>query len=128
MTRLEQRTDALILIVDGQVVVIFLPNPAQFPNDGIRYQDQETRYALPAPGNRVRTLHLRQAISADRSLFIQEIEIMEIKYGFVPNAQEMTAWRVRRRYRLVKGGHPQITLVHYTRGPVTRESRHSALI
>ncbi|KIJ61081.1 hypothetical protein HYDPIDRAFT_159917 [Hydnomerulius pinastri MD-312] len=84
--------------VEGQVVLIFLPNPAQFPNDGIRYQDQETRYALPAPGNR-------------------EIEVMEIKYGFVPNSQENTAWRVRRRYRLQKGGHPQITLVHYTRGP-----------
>lgn len=48
---------------------------------------------------------------------------MEIKYGFVPNTQETNAWRVRRRYRLIKGGHPQITLVHYTRGPVIRESR-----
>ncbi|KAF8549526.1 hypothetical protein OG21DRAFT_1515109 [Imleria badia] len=85
--------------VEGQVILIFLPNPAQFPNDGIRYQDQETRYALTAPGNR-------------------EIEVMEIKYGFVPNSQETTAWRLRRRYRLIKGGHPQITLVHYTRGPM----------
>ncbi|KAF8133331.1 hypothetical protein EV363DRAFT_1430654 [Boletus edulis] len=85
--------------IEGQVVLIFLPNPAQFPNDGIRYQDQETRYALPAPGNR-------------------EIEVMEIKYGFVPNTQETTAWRLRRRYRLIKGGHPHFTLVHYTRGPV----------
>ncbi|KAF9235672.1 hypothetical protein BU15DRAFT_51129 [Melanogaster broomeanus] len=84
--------------VEGQVVLIFLPNPAQFPNDGIHYQDQETRYALPASGSR-------------------EIEVMEVKYGFVPNSQETAAWRVRRRYRLLKGGHPQITLVHYTRGP-----------
>lgn len=53
---------------------------------------------------------------------------MEIKYGFVPNAQETTAWRLRRRYRLVKGGHPQITLVHYTRGPVIRESRPMLLV
>jgi len=43
---------------------------------------------------------------------------LEIKCGFVPNAQETTAWRLRRRYRLTKGGHPHITLVHYTRGPV----------
>lgn len=49
---------------------------------------------------------------------------MEIKYGFLPNTQEANAWRIRRRYRLIKGGHPQITLVHYTRGPVIRESRH----
>lgn len=48
---------------------------------------------------------------------------MEIKYGFVPNTQETTAWRLRRRYRLIKGGDPRITLVHYTRGPVIRESR-----
>ena len=48
--------DVLGLISEGQVVLIFLPNPAQFPNDGIRYQDQETRYALPAPGNRVHVL------------------------------------------------------------------------
>ncbi|KAG9308472.1 hypothetical protein JVU11DRAFT_11814 [Chiua virens] len=87
--------------VENQVMLLFLPNPAQFPNDGIRYQDQETRYALPAPGNRAR-----------------EIEVMEIKYGFVPNSQEASAWRVRRRYRLLKGGHSHITLVHYTRGPM----------
>ncbi|KAG8214832.1 NADP-dependent oxidoreductase domain-containing protein [Butyriboletus roseoflavus] len=93
------RADVLTSITEGQVVLIFLPNPAQPPNDGIRYQDQETRYALPVPGNR-------------------EIEVMEIKYGFVPNTQETSAWRVRRRYRLIKGGHPHITLVHYTRGPM----------
>jgi hypothetical protein len=28
---------------------------------------------------------------------------------------------VRRRYRLSKGGNPQLMLVHYTRGPATRE-------
>jgi hypothetical protein len=48
---------------------------------------------------------------------------MEIKYGFVPNSQDASAWRVRRRYRLVKGGHPHVTLVHYSRGPAIRESR-----
>ncbi|KAL4075107.1 hypothetical protein V8B97DRAFT_1867668 [Scleroderma yunnanense] len=85
---------------DGQLILLFLQNPAQFPNDGIRYQDQETRGAVPV-GNR-------------------EIEISEIKFGFIPNSQDTTAWRLRRRYRLHKGGHPQLVLVHYTRGPSTQ--------
>ncbi|KAI6028022.1 hypothetical protein BKA83DRAFT_4237420 [Pisolithus microcarpus] len=71
--------------------------PAQFPNDGIRYQDQETRLVIPVSN--------------------REMEISETKYGFVPNSQDTTAWRVRRRYRLHRGGHPQLVLVHYARGP-----------
>lgn len=54
-------------------------------------------------------------------LDIQEIEISEVKHGFVPNSQDTTAWRVRRRYCLHKGGHPQLVLVHYTRGPAIRQ-------
>lgn len=116
--------DVSVSIAEGQVVLIFLPNPAQFPNDGIRYQDQETRYAVAAPGNRVSVTPSYAHAKSKLSLCPQEIEVMEIKYGFVPNMQETTAWRLRRRYRLLKGGHPQLTLVHYTRGPVIRESRH----
>lgn len=82
---------------EGQLTLLYLQNPRQFPNDGIRYQDQETRYALPIAN--------------------REIEISEVKHGFVPNSQDTTAWRVRRRYCLHKGGHPQLVLVHYTRGP-----------
>ncbi|KAI6012978.1 hypothetical protein EDC04DRAFT_3121296 [Pisolithus marmoratus] len=82
---------------EGQLFLLYLQNPAQFPNDGIRYQDQETRYVIPV-GNR-------------------EMEVSETKYGFVPNSQDTTAWRLRRRYRLHRGGHPQLVLVHYTRGP-----------
>lgn len=37
---------------EGQLTLLYLQNPRQFPNDGIRYQDQETRYALPI-ANRV---------------------------------------------------------------------------
>lgn len=44
----------------------------------------------------------------------------EIKSGFIPGSQDQTAWRLRRRYRLLKGGHPNFVLVHYTRGPSTR--------
>lgn len=39
--------------VEGQLVLLYLQNPAQFPNDGVRYQDQETRGTVPV-GNRVR--------------------------------------------------------------------------
>jgi hypothetical protein len=61
---------------------------------------------------------------------MQELEITEIKFGFIPDSQDTTAWRVRRRYRLHKGGHPQLVLVHYTRGPQTRQSsvRDNAVI
>ncbi|KAI5989949.1 hypothetical protein EDD15DRAFT_2282944 [Pisolithus albus] len=82
---------------EGQLFLLYLQNPTQFPNDGIRYQDQETRLVIPV-GNK-------------------EMEISETKYGFVPNSQDTTAWRVRRRYRLHRGGHPQLVLVHYARGP-----------
>ncbi|KAJ3555780.1 hypothetical protein NM688_g2382 [Phlebia brevispora] len=67
-----------------------------FPNDGIRYQDQEQRYVFPAGGNR-------------------ELEVLEIKFGFIPGHDQL-AYRVRRRYRFVKGGHPQLVLIHYSRG------------
>lgn len=39
--------------IEGQLILLYLQNPAQFPNDGIRYQDQETRGTV-AVGNRVR--------------------------------------------------------------------------
>jgi hypothetical protein len=42
---------------------------------------------------------------------------MEARHGFVPLSGEMAASRVRRRYRLTKGGHPFLVLIHYSRGP-----------
>ncbi|KAF7768088.1 hypothetical protein Agabi119p4_7331 [Agaricus bisporus var. burnettii] len=83
---------------EGQTYVIFLPPDRPFPNDGVRYQDNEGKYGVPAANGR-------------------EMEVCEIKFGFVPNSQDQQAWRFRRRYRLIKGGHPQLVLVHYTRGP-----------
>ncbi|EIW81519.1 hypothetical protein CONPUDRAFT_165633 [Coniophora puteana RWD-64-598 SS2] len=82
---------------EGQVLLIFQPNLGQFPIDGIRYQEPENRMSIPVPGGR-------------------ELEVVEAKYGFVPGGDQ-TAGRMRRRYRLHKGGHPQLTLVHYSRGP-----------
>lgn len=38
---------------EGQVLLLFLPSQTSFPNDGIKYQDQETRFAIPVGSNRV---------------------------------------------------------------------------
>ncbi|KII91012.1 hypothetical protein PLICRDRAFT_28867 [Plicaturopsis crispa FD-325 SS-3] len=84
--------------IEGQVALIFLPPSSPFPNDGIRWQEGEQRMSIPAGNN-------------------LELEVCETKYGFIPNSSDTNAWRVRRRYRLQKGGHPQLVLVHYTRGP-----------
>ena len=43
--------------VDGQVFLIFMAHQLPFPNDGIRYQDQEQRYLFPAGANRVSSGH-----------------------------------------------------------------------
>ncbi|KAG1883950.1 hypothetical protein F4604DRAFT_1677132 [Suillus subluteus] len=58
-------------------------------NDGIRWQDQESRYTIP----------------------VQRGTIAEVKFGFIPNSQDTAAWR----YRLHKGSHPQLVLIHYSR-------------
>ncbi|KAI0060462.1 hypothetical protein BV25DRAFT_1908449 [Artomyces pyxidatus] len=82
---------------DGQLCLLFIPAQFSFPPDGIRFLEQEQRYAIPIAGGR-------------------ELEVIEARYGFVPNSPETTASRVRRRYRLSKGGHAQLVLVHYSRG------------
>ena len=51
----------------------------------------------------------------------QELELTEVKFGFVP-MQDQVASKIRRRYRLIKGGHPQLILIHYSRGQSIRES------
>ncbi|CAL1713720.1 unnamed protein product [Somion occarium] len=81
---------------DGQLYLIFVPPQMSLPIDGIRYQDTEQSYRIPLGAGR-------------------EMEIAEVKFGFVP-LQDQVAYRVRRRYRLNKGGHPQLVLIHYTRG------------
>jgi len=83
---------------EGQMFLIYLTMQLPFPPDGIRYQEQEQKAIIPAGNGR-------------------ELEVMEVKFGFIPNSQDTTAWRVRRRYRLHKGGHPQLVIIHYGRGP-----------
>ncbi|KAI0727950.1 hypothetical protein C8Q72DRAFT_425755 [Fomitopsis betulina] len=82
---------------EGQVYLIFLMHQLPFPPDGIRYQEQEQQAIIPVSQNR-------------------ELEVMEVKFGFIPNSTDTTAWRVRRRYRMNKGGHQQLVLIHYSRG------------
>ncbi|ESK91767.1 swi snf and rsc complex subunit ssr4 [Moniliophthora roreri MCA 2997] len=83
---------------EGQVYLIYLTQPQHgFPNDGIRWQEMETKYVVPVGGGQ------------------RELEVHESKFGFIPGADN-AAWRLRRRYRLLKGGHPNVYLVHYTRG------------
>ncbi|RDX48809.1 hypothetical protein OH76DRAFT_1404360 [Lentinus brumalis] len=81
---------------EGQLFLIFQTPQLGFPIDGIVYQDREQRYTIPQQDGR-------------------ELEVAEVKFGFIPGIDSM-AYRVRRRYRLQKGGHPQLVLVHYSRG------------
>ncbi|KAH9985738.1 hypothetical protein BJV77DRAFT_1031425 [Russula vinacea] len=83
---------------DGQIYLLFIPGGVNFPLDGIRYMEHEQRYAIPLPPD------------------AYELEVIEARHGFVPLSGEVAASRVRRRYRLIKGGHPFLVLVHYSRG------------
>ena len=47
---------------------------------------------------------------------------METKFGFIPGPGETVANRVRRKFRMSKGGNPQLFLVHYSRGQAVRKS------
>ncbi|KAF9052430.1 hypothetical protein BDZ89DRAFT_1056784 [Hymenopellis radicata] len=85
---------------EGQLYLIFLPHQTPFPNDGIRYLEAEAKFAMPGPHGR-------------------EIEVHESKHGFIPNSGDPNAWRLRRRFRIMKGGNASLALVHYTRGPST---------
>lgn len=40
-------------ITDGQILLLFLSTQVPFPNDGIRYQDAEVKYAMPVGTTRV---------------------------------------------------------------------------
>jgi len=76
-------------------MLIFVPQQLAFPTDGLRYQENEQKYVIPVSG--------------------RELEVCEVRFGFIPN-HDNAAFRVRRRYRLTKGGHPQLFLIHYFRG------------
>lgn len=110
------------MCADGQLLLIFMAPQNNFPIDGIRYQEAETRYIIPAGSNRVRFfLPLVPTKTETLLLLQQDLEIWEAKFGFIPGSTDTSAWRVRRRYRLSKGGHPQLVLVHYGKGSAVRK-------
>jgi len=82
---------------EGSVHLLFLAPHMQFPADGIRYLENEQRYTMAAGNGR-------------------EVEVAETKFGFFPNSEDTAAFRVRRKFKLVKGGNPQLCLVHYSKG------------
>ncbi|KAH9932751.1 uncharacterized protein BXZ73DRAFT_46662 [Epithele typhae] len=84
---------------DGSLFLVFQTPQLQCPPDGIVYQDREQKYYLPCGNNK-------------------ELEVCEVKLGFVPGVDQF-AYRVRRRFRMYKGGHPQLMLIHYSRGQST---------
>ncbi|KAI0823959.1 hypothetical protein BC628DRAFT_463741 [Trametes gibbosa] len=102
-TQLAQHTPFTWSYIDkpteGQLFLIFQMPQLPFPVDGLAYQDREQRYNIPIAGGR-------------------ELEVFEVKFGFIPGV-DTTAFRARRRFRLAKGGHPQLVLIHYSRGQAT---------
>lgn len=74
----------------------------QFPPDGIRYLENEQRYTVSAGNGR-------------------EVEVAETKFGFIPGSEDTAAFRVRRKFKMMKGGNPQLCLVHYSKGQPMRE-------
>ncbi|KAF5380264.1 hypothetical protein D9757_008212 [Collybiopsis confluens] len=81
---------------DGQTFVMFHIQSG-FPNDGIRWQEPESKFTIGQGTPK-------------------EMEVGEVKFGFIPGSGEATASRIRRRYRLLHGGLQQLWIVHYTRG------------
>ncbi|KAG8707191.1 hypothetical protein FRC08_000658 [Ceratobasidium sp. 394] len=82
------------------------------PNEG----DVYVYFQVSAPTPLIDGLQYLEPESSYRPL--QELEVHETRFGFVPGINgEKEASRVRKRYRLAHGGHPNIVLVHYTKGP-----------
>ncbi|KAF9520847.1 hypothetical protein BS47DRAFT_1335516 [Hydnum rufescens UP504] len=77
--------------------IYLLQSPQKLPPDGIRYLEEEQRFAMSVGPN-------------------VEMEILETKGGFIPGGGDAFAWRVRRIFRLTKGGHPSMAILHYSRG------------
>ena len=40
--------DLMFLDIDGMILLLFLPHNSQFPIDGIRFQEPEAKFTLPA--------------------------------------------------------------------------------
>ena len=53
---------------------------------------------------------------------VWEVEVMKSKHVFAPGSGENVASCTRQKFRLVKGGNPQLILVHYCSGQAVRKS------
>lgn len=82
--------------VDGQIFLVWLSPESSMhpPPDGLQYMDSENCYRIDIGAN--------------------TIEIFEHKYGFHPTTETHTS-RIRRRFRLIKGGNDQLWLIYYLR-------------
>jgi len=80
---------------EGETHAIYLIQGTRLPPDGIRYLEDETRINMNSGQ--------------------VELEVLESKSGYVPGVDSV-AWRVRRLFRLSKGGHGSMAMLHYSRG------------
>ncbi|EJT98626.1 hypothetical protein DACRYDRAFT_110532 [Dacryopinax primogenitus] len=80
---------------DNDLYLVYHTNNVHWANDGVRFLENESSFRAQIAGH--------------------ELEVKETKYGFIPGA-ETQANRVRRKFRLLKGGSPHLWLIHYTRG------------
>ena len=81
----------------------------------VHYRRRKRSSASSSPSR-----YSRQLLTCDTR--VQEVEVMESKFGFIPGSGENVANRIRRKFRMVKGGNPQLILVHYGRSQAARES------
>ncbi|KZV96512.1 hypothetical protein EXIGLDRAFT_733178 [Exidia glandulosa HHB12029] len=90
---------------EGQMFLAFLmPQAPGVPQDGIRYLEKDVKYPIPSGPD-------------------TEVEVIEVKHGYIPGVDQI-AQRARRVYRLLRGGHPNLMLIHYSRGPAVQVSPH----
>ncbi|EJD51022.1 hypothetical protein AURDEDRAFT_84049 [Auricularia subglabra TFB-10046 SS5] len=81
---------------DGSLHLVFLmPQAPGVPPDGIRYLEKDVKVSYPGGQD-------------------LEVEVIEAKNGYIPGLDQV-AQRVRRLYRLSRGGHPSLLLIHYSR-------------
>ncbi|KAF7317866.1 Zn-dependent exopeptidase [Mycena kentingensis (nom. inval.)] len=85
---------------EGSIYLVYMnpQHPVTFPNDGIRWPEPESARSGQVNG--------------------KDVEMLECRNGFAPGVDlGVGAWRVRKRYRFLRGGYPQLWLVHYTASP-----------
>ncbi|KAF8311056.1 hypothetical protein DL93DRAFT_2083724 [Clavulina sp. PMI_390] len=89
---------------EGETHAVYLnPQARNLPPDGIRYLEQDTRSIVQNPQF--------------------DLEVIESRGGFIPG-KDQVAHRIRRVFRLARGGHPSMAMLHYSRGPPIQIPQH----